>query len=293
MAGNYAPPKKFLPDQYVRNFVSMPNPNAPSTGARLTVPMPLYGTVYGIMLRGLTSVPAEVTQTTLGSELSRIKVTIDGTSIVDCTVANMVKLNAYYFGAGATANNVLYIPFAREMFTNYGESSVFALGMANVKSAQVEILCGTISTIASLEMSAIVTAEVRSWGQHYRILEYGYGFASASRQSLSTLPIYNGSPKVGVAAIHAITTATNVKDINLIVNQANFYNQTPKTVVESAAIKAWRAPQTTMFSLDFATQNTHLGFLSFAGINDFRVEYNWGTAPNDYVVLMETVHNLG
>ena len=56
-----------------------------------------------------------------------------------------------------------------------------------------------------------------------------------------------------------------------------------------------RTPQTGWNHVDFARSNDVLsgGFLPMAGIQDFRLQNNWGTAPNGYTIYAIRIEGLG
>lgn len=262
-----------------------------ATGATITGKIPAQGTLYEILLR-IDGTVAEVK-----SELANIIVRADGEELVNASPTFLFDLEKFYgdaLGAGnkATAtHSILSIPFARRHLTSDKERSLFALGLADINALTIEVLCGTISTLTTIELFAVMTPENRRMGQHVRIHKFPQAFATTGHQEITDLP--RGGVNEAYLAIHiGEGTDTYITDVTVKKGGYSLYDAVTALMHDQILPHNLRTAQANYYHVDFGQSRDLTSFIPMAGVKDWRVDINWNTAPTSYDIYTERIFNL-
>jgi len=260
------------------------------------------GTIYGAFIRCSTSgTLATVAQ--IKAQIADVVLRINSEEIIHATptfLYDLLKYKGYYAGEDAPVG-ILPLYFAQRNMASDQERSLYALGMADVQTAQIECrMAATITNVANLDLYVLQTAEPRIMGQHIRIIKYPFNFATTGLQEISTLPlspqtmaylglhIENGS---GFGAFDYVTCRVGNYAIHDqiphdLCNMELYHNdRTPEAASTAAA---------SYYHLDFARSRDMSSMLPVAGVTDLRLQINWATnAPVAFNIYAEHLWNLG
>lgn len=255
--------------------------------------IPPNGTKHAVYLRVLNSSGVELPRSTIISEISEIKVIIDGDVYMEGTPTFWLDRQKFYgdvFGAG-NVDGIIPIEFTLPHLESDPERRVFGWGMADVNSLTVQVQFGTVSSVAQVEVSSLSSKLEQKLGRHLRIRKYPQNFTSTGVQELDNLPRKNGG--IDYLALHVEEGSGQIDKVNIEVNDINIFDEVVPKLNQALLEIRKRTPQSGYFHVDFGMFNDLGSVLSMAGINDFRQEFTWNVsagAPGVYNIYAEQIH---
>lgn len=162
----------------------------PATGATLTIQCPPYDKIHKIGLRftdgGVASTEAEIR-----AEIGNIRLTINGTDIINTTANALFDLYEFMgvrVGTPAGLPGYLELNLAPLLYIDPAVRDLFGLGTADVQSIQVSVTAGTLVTIDGVQLITGREAVNENLGMHCRVLDYPQNFNSTGDHTVDTLP---------------------------------------------------------------------------------------------------------
>ena len=269
------------------------NMNGIAASAIATGVVPAEGTYYALYLVAKSAAGVFLTRAQILTDIGNIKCLINGEEIVNCDVEVLLDIQKYY-GDQVNAGNVdgvIPIYFQRPHLATDAERSLFALGMNNVSSFTIEAAIDGVAVLATLEVFAELTNEVRNLGQHIRLLKYPQVFSTTGDQEVTTLPFLNDPTKAYVT-LHINDSAGTITEVTVRVGGNAIFDRINNNLNQVLLEKTLRNPQTGYYHVDFARSNDLRGMLPMAGIKDFRQTINWSVLPGNFNIYSETIHGL-
>ena len=250
--------------------------------------IPTEGTHHSLLLNVLGATVAQAK-----SELSDIRVKVNGETFVEATPTFLFDLQKYYGDCVGAANVACIIPIEWELphLPSDAERTVYALGMADVTSYVVEVDCGTLVNVTGIEVFSEVTPIRRRLGQHRRINRFPQNFPTTGLQEIVTLPKEGND--VGYMALHIELNTGTISICTVKVGGLNIVDRVPIALNQVLLNKMRRTPQATYEHVDFARSRDLGGFLPMANVQDFRQLITWTVAaPDNYQIYTERVFGL-
>lgn len=164
-----------------------------STGGNQTLQIPVGGKIHSLVLHFLTSAGASVTEAQIRSEISNIRLSLGGRDIINCPVTQLLDM---YEALGSEVHNntavagVMELNLGRLLYTDPAVRDLFGYGTKDVSSVQVQIQCGTLSAIASVESYTereFGAAADEVLGTYCRFINYAQSFNGTGEHSVDTL----------------------------------------------------------------------------------------------------------
>jgi hypothetical protein len=254
--------------------------------------VPVGGTIYDMYLYFETGAGVANAVADMKSEISKIKLRIDGDTIIDATPTQLLDLQKFYGdknGAGNVAG-VIPLHFASAILKSPEASKLFALGTADVSTITVEVECGTLVNVASIELYTSRSTEERKLGLHHRIINYPQNFATTGDQEISTLP---KTQDIAYEALHIEDQAGTIVNVSVEANSNTVMDEIPANVQQVILANSGRTAQTGYYHATFNRLNESNGALPMAGVNDFRQTINWSVSPGgNYNIVAVAIHGL-
>ncbi len=261
-----------------------------------TVRIPTGGTHYGVILNVLQSGGSATTIANIKTSITNLILRHNGDQIMEGSSTFFLDLHKYYFdsytGGSANVNGVIPIPFAPYHFNNFEERRLFAVGTKDIQTMTLDIVCGTLTNVGSIECYSEVDPEVRMRGQHIRIKKFPQSFATTGEQEIATLPLEG--PTVGYKALH-IELGTNpgvASYTTLKVGNYAIHDQIKTAVNQVMSNFGRRTPQAAYTHIDLGRNNDISAFLPMVNVQDLRVIVNWTTTPTAFNIYAEQIHGL-
>ncbi|MDH4379169.1 MAG: major capsid protein P2 [Vampirovibrionales bacterium] len=262
-----------------------------------TCRVPTTGRHYAHRLHFKTSAGANLTQAEIESQVTLIKVKINGVTTHEAPPAVFHMLQKYYGDAkGATiVPGVLLIDYCRRHLTLPAERKQMALGMQGVDTFTIECYTGTLSNLAVIDFNASIENVESPLGPHYRLLSNPQYKNTTGEHQISDLP---KAPNAALLAYHiSLGSVPGVlSEVSLIADNVNLFERQAPTVTQQVLEDAGRNPQSGYYHIDFNLNNEVLGLFPWTQnkrtVQDWRLTPNWSTAPNDFKVYTEQVFNM-
>ena len=267
-----------------------------------TLELPPGLTYHALRLYIKDSAGTDVPNATIASEISEVKVKVDGNSRF---TAKPSFLNVYqpymgdYMGAANKAG-ILFLPLA-EYFQDPRKRKATAWGTKDITNFSLEVKFGTVTAAPGLSGGTIqVVAEVEDliqpMGLHRVVRTLARNHSSASVQEILDLP-RNGI--VGYRRMF-FNDSGNISSVEVIRNTQGdskiFLDDIPVTVLQHVQEQHRRNPQANWLALEFNRYDDVQGWLGMESapspVTAFKVKPNWsGGAPNAYDLVTETIEN--
>lgn len=282
-----------------KQILRQPNVSGIAAGAVATGQIPTSGTHYITFLRCLTAAGVGLTRAQIINDIGDIRVRINGQLVVEATATFLLDLQKYYGDTNVAAiagnlNGIIPIMWTRPYFSTDSERSVFALGMEDVSSFQIDVQILAVAQLATIEVYSMVTPERRNLGQHIRINRFPQTFAATGVHEITTLP--KEGDDVGYTAIHiAFGTANSLVDLATVkIGGNNIFENVSPLLAQAIGAMMGRAQQALYYTIDFSVSNDLTGFIPMAGVKDWRQQITWNAAqaPNNYNIYTERIFGM-
>ncbi len=190
-----------------------------------------------------------------------------------------------------TYAGVLYIPFTRPDLGTLVDPSALVIGMLDIESYQLQVQCGTLTTIDKIGvLPEVDKGPARPLGEHIRFERWERSYGVSGIEHVTELPF--GEPNTAMLGFHIHDAVTGVID-DVEVRFDGQIIHDPLSVAQNNLLlhRAGRTPISNYFHVDF----NRLGSALPVGVaKSFRQKFNWGsTTPAAYDVYTEMIYNLG
>lgn len=274
-------------------MIKQPSVRGIAAGAIATTEIPTNGTHHALFLRCLTAAGVALTPAEIKADIGDIIIRINGEQIIEASSTFLLDLQKYY-GDALNADNVdgiIPIYFIQRHLPTHAGRSVTALGMNDVKSFTVDVKITAVAKLASMEVISEVDPQVRSLGQHLRIMKFPQSFATTGLQEISNLPKFGDN--VAYKALHIEKNAGTFEKVTIKRDGYSIFEDIDPNLNQVLLELNKRNPQASYFHVDFAKNNDLLSLLPMAGVQDFRQQLTWKTAaPTTFNIYAELIHGL-
>lgn len=296
MAANAAlSPKPAIPFQFYRKQAGA---KGVQSNGIATADIPAVGRHYAYVFEFKTAAGAALTQAQIKSEVSEIRVKINGEVIVEASPAFLfARHNYYYTNLGAPVNDgVLILPWHAPQLDTAAQRAFYPLGTEDVRDITVEFVTGTLTNLAVIDVYVSSTNERTILGPHLRIKKHPQTFNTTGEQVISDLPF---GPDQALLAYHIGlgTTPGVLKEVSLIGDNVQLLDRVTLPVQTAMLELGGRTLQADYFPIDYGVNNEFMGYFRFVRngrlIQDWRQILNWSTSPGGlYNIYSEHIHNL-
>lgn len=265
-----------------------------TTGGTQTLQIPAGGKIHSLALHFMTSAGASVTEAQIRAEIANIRFTIGGRNIVNCSP--VILLDAYEtLGTEVHSNTgiagVVELNIGRLLFTDPGLRDLFGFGTAGSPPIQISISAGTLSAIASVECYTEREAVNEALGSYCSLINYPQTFNSTGIHTVENL---SREPSTKYALIMVDDGASGaIASGEVRMGQVSVRESVPLNV-NAQLLSNNRLTQPSGYFVHGFSDGTLAALLSMAGVADFRVLTNFGTAPGagGYNLAALTVENF-
>lgn len=278
---------------YLKQFA---NAQGVAASSIATANIPPAGTFYEMYFRFLTSGGVEITKAQLEAECTDIRIRINGELIIDAKTSELNMIHKFYGDANVddVTVGVLKIDWVRRNLNLPLEHWQYAIGTQGVSSIEVQFVTAAIPNLAIIECYALTTDEVRPVGPHLRIQATPTSFASAATHEFTGLPTTQGTSYL---AMHIGLGSGTLTNSTLIVDDVQFVQTVPASVLKAVLLNHKRTPQTGYRHLSFDLFNEVMGKLNMLNgsglpVQDFRLRNVWSVAPTAYRIVHERVYDV-
>lgn len=162
----------------------------PTTGNTFTIQCPAYDKIQkiGIMFTdgGVTSTEAEIR-----AEVGNVRLTINGTDVINTTAANLLEiyeLAGTRVGTAAGLPGYLELNVAPLLYLDPAVRDLFGFGTADVNSIQVSVTMLTATTIDGAQLITAREAVNENLGMYCTVIDYPQNFNATGDHTVDTLP---------------------------------------------------------------------------------------------------------
>jgi hypothetical protein len=287
-----------IPLLFHKKFANVQGIGLGQTG---TFNFPPAGTFYEWRFLCLQSNGTPATQTMIETDITDIRVRINGDLFIDLKPAELNMIQAFYgdHKGAAVVNGVVLIDWARRNLNLPRERWQYAIGTQGVNSIQVQFLfrTGAPLDVAAIIPYALMTNEERPVGPHFRLLPYPQSKATAGDHQITDLPT---TPGIGYLAMHVGLGTGTLDKTSLLVDTVDIVDEIPAPIQQQLSEHHYRNPQSGYRHVSFDYQNEVLNYLPMerrrgdrvVQVRDFRLELTWSVAPGNFRILTEQVHGL-
>lgn len=267
----------------MRIFKKMPSFNAVAAGGTAIANLPV-GLAYHQLAIRYKRGGADATQAQFGTDLTEIRLIVDGDVKWRLSASELIALNSYYgvYDAGFT-DGVLAMLFSRPWHrTSQGEDFT-QFGTADVQTMTLEIDVAGGTPTPELTLYAVQGPNA-PLGNHVCIRKFAYNAAATGIREIPDLP----RGPYAVLAMHLGTA--NVADVEVEANQRLVF-QSDRPLAEQYYEQTGRVWQTGRWHIDFAATDRLSDALPLT-LEDFRIKANV-TVAGSFAILMERVESRG
>lgn len=172
-----------------------------SSSTVATLQIPTGGKIQNLMLLFLTGAGAPVTEAQIRSEVSNIRLTVNGRDIVNASptlLLDLYEAMSVKVGTPAGVGGVVELNVGRQIFANPDVRDLFGLGTADVANIQVQVTAGTLVNIASVQAISARTPVNENLGAHCEFINYPQSFNATGQHTVDTLPRNTDSSYLGL-----------------------------------------------------------------------------------------------
>lgn len=276
----------------LRQLVDLP-PFTPAVAGQIaTIDIPASGTYYNVTLEYRES-GTLVTEANMILAIEEINVKINGESVRRYSGEDLITLNK--FAGVAYQNGYLPIFFAEPWGRNPASEDVFAWGMANVSTFQIDVKIATGRTAPTIAATCSRTNENRPLGAIKKIRKFNIPVASTGINNLQTLP-----KTESYVACHA--KSTNIADVQVSVDNVKILKATKDQIAQEIKNSPLFDPQTGWTHIPFQLTGrmedllpmrvpVRQGSNEVVQVQSFQIDFNMSAATS-FNLLTETVGTL-
>lgn len=168
----------------------------------VTLQVPTGGKIQSLGLIFYTSGGAPVTEAQIRSEISLIRLTLNGKDVVNAPPVQILDLyealGPSRVGVNTAVAGVMELNVGRLIFVDPAVRDLVGFGTADVSSIQIQITAGTLSAIASVKSISQRSPVPENLGTYCKFVNYPQSFNSTGDNTVDTLPKDSNSAYLGV-----------------------------------------------------------------------------------------------
>ena len=251
-----------------------------TSGASATLQIPVFNRIQDVMLA------FNGTEAQMRSELGLIRLTMNGTDIINATVAELLDFYealGVKVAASSGIDGVLSLNLGRLLYNQAPVRDLFGWGSLGVTTIQVQVTAGTLSAISSVTAYSLRDVarnangdpEQQPFGAHVRFIRYPQNFNATGEHTVDTLPRDINTAYLGVMMSDGASGTITYGKCS--VNSQNVYEQTPNAINELANAQTKIAPVAGYYLYNFTDGGLN-SRLPMKGVTDLRFVTNFSVA---------------
>jgi hypothetical protein len=263
-----------------------------SNGSVITFNVPSYGTIDDIIL-SFTNSGAIATAANVKSSIGKIALNINGEQVINCTVERLYDFykmlgNEVYQG---TQTGAISLNLGRLLFKLPSNEDFFAWGCNNINTIQVQVYCGTLSSVTDCELSTVRRSVTSNLGSYIKLISYPQAMAAAGISTVDTLPRDANEGYLTIMA--AAGTGGVISQGECIVNGTNIFQPMTQAVNDYVVNNYGLSAVSGYFNYCFA-DGAIKGVLPMMGVTELRLKTTFTTAPTSgvYDLLACSIRNI-
>lgn len=267
-----------------------------STSSQTTFQIPKGGKIVSLPILFTTSAGAAVTEAQIRSEITNIRLAINGKDVVNASPT--IILDGYEaLGVSRVGNNtavagVIELNIGRLLFADPIVRNIFGYGTADVQNIQVTITAGTLSAIANASLVSERIGSNEVLGTYCKLINYPQTYNAAATHTADTLP--RDPDTTYLAALIDDGASGTITSSELKVNSATVRENLNSTV--NALLLSNKGYTQTAGYFIHALCDGSLGMagINMQNVNDLRFATTFSVAPGagGYSITLLTVVNL-
>jgi hypothetical protein len=259
-----------------------------------TINIPKGGKIYNLFVRFATGANADATVAAIKSEISNIRLTLNGRDIVN---ASPTKLFDIYTFLGQNINDtagvagILELNLAPFLYTDPAAREILGLGTADVDSIIVSVTAGTLSTIASVQGFTSRSQSNENLGVYGKVINYPVSFNSTGVHTYDTLP---KDADTAYTALLVDAGASGTLTFSELRTQSLSLRDLAPRSIASAFLSGQRYSNVAGYYTHLFANGSLDTLLPMVGVSDFRIFNTFSVAPGaaGYNVTALSVVNL-
>lgn len=252
-----------------------------TNGSTATLQIPVFNRIQDVILA------FNGTEAQMRAELGLVRLTMNGTDIINCTVTELLDLfeaMGVKVASNTGIDGVLSLNVGRLLYDSSPIRDLFGWGSLGVTTIQVQVTAGTLAAISEVTAYSVRDVarnangdpEAQPFGAHVRVIRYPQNFNSTGEHTVDTLPRDINTAYLAVMAGDGASGVISYGKCS--VNAANVYEQTPNAVNEMANAETGIAPVAGYYLYNFTDGGLN-SRLPMKGVTDLRFVTNFATAP--------------
>lgn len=173
-------------------FTTQNHEQKPLTSSQITtLQIPAGGKIQSLALAFFTSAGALVTEAQIRSELTNIRLTLNGQDVVNASptqILDLYEAMGVHVESPSAVAGVVELNLGRLLFVDPVLKDIFGFGTADISSIQVQVTAGTLSAIASVQVVTERSPVNENLGTYCRYINYAQSFNSTGDHTVDTLP---------------------------------------------------------------------------------------------------------
>lgn len=257
--------------------------------------VPAFGKIHNIYLHFLNGA-ANATKSAIEAAVDRVRLSIDGKDIVNCTAAQLFAVYERLgtkLGNSSLDNGVMELNLGRLIFDMGQSKDVFGFGTFNVATIQVQITYKATTTgVTSCQLyTSREAVQNAALGTYPKLYEYPQTYGSTGEHTVDTLPRDINTDYLAIFCDQGASGTGVVSFGELSVNSQNVFDRTPTSVMGTFNNERKMVQPTGLFDY-MLTNGTTNDRLPMNGVKDLRLKTTFSTTPDNYSLLALTLENV-
>lgn len=256
-----------------------------ATAGTTRILLPTNVTLYQINLHMIDGA-GDRTEAEHKTDIDEVRLVLDG-RVHSTWGGDFLTSVAEFYMPGSVSNGNLPIFWHRLWNQLIENQDNLALGLRDVKTAQLEIDHPATHGITAIDAQALV-GKATPMGDNVQIKRLGRSVATTGEETWESMPL-DPSGKTDLLAMHIMTTPSNLSELEILFNEVPFVKGTVDEVVQRN-LDLGRENQSDMISIDFAGNRDLEGLPLNPNLAE--VLFNWASAPNAHKIYLETAKRV-
>ena len=270
-----------------------------AAGSVAQAEIPRGVTLHTTTIECLTAAGAHLTVAQMKTEIEYITIKFGSREIVNqISGTDLLELEAFWGLTNKDGYINIYhaLPYLEHKFVNQGaqaglDKEFLSLGTVDAKQIMVYIKVASGATlVSSINVRGKVSEDGRKLGSFVTYKENDRSHTTTGTEQIDNLPF----GVFGRAHILWKFSKNTLTEYNLKVNGRDIYEDKKLEETQAQNVNAGRVNVSGRMHIDFTLDNVFRAsdLLAQGGVNEQRLDVEWGTAPNSYTILMLQVEDL-
>lgn len=274
----------------IPELIKLKNLSGIEDGGRPVVDIPRSGIYHGLFLVCRKAASALMTEAEIETDISNIRIRIDGDQKFDLTAAVLFDLHRYWFAKYGAYTIAGQIPIwlTRPHLQFAAERSLLAWGTKDVNSFTLEMdLAASLSALVTVELWAMVESGSRELGRHLCVSKNPRSYAGTGIHQVSDMDY--GDPDNLILVDHITEGSGTIDDVTVRLNKSDVNQEVPAALVAMLGRDVGRTVQSGYYSVDYAVFNDRAGYLPSGGLSNLQYDINFSVQPDNFIIYREEI----